>query len=43
MDRHKAYQAQKISKWKKVTYPLFCLKSLYDRNISSIKPIKILN
>ena len=33
----------KTSKWKKVTYSLICLKSLYYGNISSIKAIKVLN
>ena len=36
-------ELKKNLKWKKVTYLLICLKSLYNGNISSIKPIKVLN
>ena len=32
----------KTTKWKKVTYSLICVKSLYDRNVGSTKPVKAL-
>ena len=32
----------KTSKWKKVTYSLICVKSLYNGNVGSTKPVKVL-
>ena len=30
-------------KWKKVTYSLICVKNLYDGNVGSTKPVKVLH
>ena len=32
----------KTSKWKKITYSLICVKSLFDENVGSTKPVKVL-
>ena len=41
--RHKFIKLKNHLSEKKVTYSLICLKSLCDGNLSSIKPIKVLN